>query len=211
VAGWPGAAALVPAMPLWGLALITGGGLWICVWQRRWRLLGAAPIVLGVASIWLTAPPDVLVSGDGRLMGVRDGTGGLLLSSARAEAFTAEGWLRRLGDDAAETWPALGSTADGSLSCDALGCIYRNGGHAVALVKQMAALDEDCRVADVVVSLVPVRRACPSAGTVIDRFDLWREGAHALWLTPETVEVVSVGETRGDRPWVVRPAGVKRE
>jgi competence protein ComEC len=211
VAGWPGAAALVPAMPLWGLALITGGGLWICVWQQRWRLLGAAPIVLGVASIWLTAPPDVLVSGDGRLMGVRDGTGGLLLSSARAEAFTAEGWLRRLGDDAAETWPALGSTADGSLSCDMLGCIYRNGGHVVALVKQMAALDEDCRVADVVVSLVPVRRACPSAGTVIDRFDLWREGAHALWLTPETVEVVSVGETRGDRPWVVRPAGVERK
>lgn len=211
VAGWPGAAALVPAMPLWGLALITAGGLWICVWQRRWRLLGAAPIAIGIASIWLTTPPDVLVSGDGRLMGVRGGDGGLLLSSTRAEAFTGEGWLRRLGDDAAETWPDSSATPDGSLSCDALGCIYRKGGHLVALVKQVAALDEDCRVADVVVSLVPVRRACPSAGTVIDRFDLWREGAHALWLRPEEVEVMSVGETRGDRPWVVSPAAAERD
>ncbi len=211
VASWPGAAAPVPAMPLWGLALITGGGLWVCVWQRRWRLLGAAPIAIGIASIWLTPPPDLLVSGDGRLMGVRGGDGGLLLSSTRAEAFTAEGWLRRLGDEAAEPWPDASATPDGSLSCDALGCIYRADGHVVALVKQAAALDEDCRVADVVVSLVPVRRACPSAGTVIDRFDLWREGAHALWLTPDEVAVVSVGETRGDRPWVIRPGESRRE
>src|SRR3546814_5004911 len=56
-----------------------------------------------------------------------------------------------------------------------------------------------------------MRLACPSAGTVIDRFDLWREGAHALWLRPEEVEVVSVGETRGDRPWVVSPAAAERD
>jgi competence protein ComEC len=40
---------------------------------------------------------------------------------------------------------------------------------------------------------------------VIDRFDLWRNGAHALWLAPGGVEVRSVNQARGDRPWVVKP------
>src|SRR3546814_15113470 len=122
---------------------------------------------------------------------------GLLLSSTRAEAFTGEGWLRRLGGDAAETWPDSSATPDGSLSCDALGCIYRKGGHVVALVKQVAALDEDCRVADVVVSLVPVRRASPSAGTAIHRFDLWPAGASALCRMPAEAGGLSVCEQGG--------------
>ncbi len=36
VAGWPGAVVLLPAMPVWGLALVALGGLWLCLWQRRW-------------------------------------------------------------------------------------------------------------------------------------------------------------------------------
>jgi competence protein ComEC len=40
---------------------------------------------------------------------------------------------------------------------------------------------------------------------VIDRFDLWRDGGHAVWLDPGAIAVLSVRESRGDRPWVVRP------
>lgn len=205
VAAWPGAASLVPAMPVWGLVLVTLGGLWLCFWQLRWRLLGLAPILAGLASIGTLTPPDVLVSGDGRLLAVRGADGGLLLSSARTESFVAEGWLRRVADDRAEFWPREGASADGSLACDALGCLYRTSGHVVALAKEPAALEEDCYLADVVVSLAPVRRPCPSASVVIDRFDLWRNGAHALWLAPGGVEVRSVNQARGDRPWVVKP------
>lgn len=210
VAAWPGAAALLPTMPLWGLAAVTLGGLWLCFWQRSWRLLGIAPALAGLASVALLTPPDVLVSGDGRLLGVRGADGGLLLSSLRVERFTAEGWLRRTADDAAERWPEEGTSPDGSLACDGLGCIYRTEGHVVALALASAALEEDCQIADVVVSLAPVRRRCPSADTVIDRFDLWRNGAHALWLAPGKVEVLSVGETRGNRPWVIAPPEARR-
>ena len=60
-------------------------------------------------------------------------------------------------------------------------------------------------MADVVISLVPVGGACASASTLLDRFDLWREGAHAIWLRRGAVRVVSVNGVRGDRPWVLRP------
>ena len=47
-------------------------------------------------------------------------------------------------------------------------------GQVVALVRRPDALLEDCAMADIVVAVVPVRRRCPSAHTVIDRFDLFR-------------------------------------
>ena len=45
VAGLPSAVSVVPAMPVAGLAIITIGGLWLCLWQRRWRLAGVPVIV----------------------------------------------------------------------------------------------------------------------------------------------------------------------
>ncbi len=55
------------------------------------------------------------------------------------------------------------------------------------------------------VSVVPVRRRCPSPHTNIDRFDPWRKGVHALWLEGGGARVETVNGNRGNRPWVVRP------
>ena len=97
------------------------------------------------------------------------------------------------------------ASVDGRLRCDTLGCIYRAKGWVVALPRDPLAVAEDCRAADVVVAAVPVRGRCPSARLVIDRFDLWRAGAHAIWLGPHGVAWQSVAGTRGNRPWVLRP------
>lgn len=206
VAAWPGAAALVPAMPTAGLVAVTIGGLWLCLWRGRWRLFGILGIAAGLATPALTVPPDVLVDEAGRLMAVRATDGALAISSRRVGRFDAEVWLRRAGqEEAPAAWPAAGKGGDGPLACDAMGCIHRASGHTVALVSDEGALSEDCAIADVVVATVPVRRPCPAAGVVIDRFDLWREGAHALWLDRHGIRVESVNGKRGERPWVVRP------
>ena len=67
----------------------------------------------------------------------------------------------------------------------------------VALVRDSRALADDCRNADVVISAVPVRRPCPSARVVIDRADLRRDGAHALYLGADGTRVESVAGRRG--------------
>jgi competence protein ComEC len=72
----------------------------------------------------------------------------------------------------------------------------------VALIKHRAALRGDCALADVVIATFPVRwRGCRRAEVVIDRFDLWREGAHALWLRGGAVRIRTVAEASGHRPW----------
>lgn len=202
VAGWGGAVALFPAMPAWGLAVVTLGGLWLCLWRARWRLAGLPLIVIGLLSVATQRVPDVLVSGDARLIAVRGADGLLQLSTTRAGRLTRETWLRRAGQDEALAWPTQGASEDGRLSCDPAGCLYKAAGQVVAIVREPSALAEDCRVAGVVVATIPVRRACPSAQAVIDRFALWREGGHAIWLDADGVTVESVRQVRGERPWV---------
>jgi len=202
VAAWPGAVALVPAMPDWALGAVTLGGLWLALWRRPWRLAGLAPVVAGLASLAFAVPPDVLASEDGRLLAVRAADGGYHVSSGRRGAFMREMWLRRAGSEDWETFPA-GASADGRLVCDAEGCLYRTAaGEIVALAWETAAMAEDCRLATIVVAIVPVRRRCPSARLVIDSRDLRRDGGHALWLRPDGPRVATVDGERGARPWV---------
>jgi competence protein ComEC len=209
VAGWPGAVLLVPVMPLAGLAAITLGGLWLCLWAGRWRLLGLVAIAAGIATIAFVRSPDILVHEEARLVAVKDSSGALLLSSSRAARTDGETWLRRAGQEQGGLWPQEGYSPDGQLSCDSIGCLYRRAGHVVAIAWEPEALVEDCREADIVISAEPVRGACPSAQAVIDRFDLWREGSHAIWLDPGEVRIESVRDTRGARPWVAGLPGRK--
>ncbi len=177
------------------------------LWRRPWRLAGGVAILAGLASVTAGAGPDLLISGDGRLAAVR-GADGVLMVSRRSDAFVRETWLRRDGTDTWLPFPAEGLSADGRLACDRLGCLYRVGGRVIALVRDERALAEDCLVADVLISAVPVRgdlrRGCRRPGLLIDRFDLWRSDAHALWLDGDKVRVESVGARRGQRPWTPR-------
>nr|WP_246338084.1 ComEC/Rec2 family competence protein [Azospirillum oleiclasticum] len=199
-AGWPGATALVPAMPVAGLVLVTVGGLWLCLWRERWRLAGLPLIAAGLMSALWVERPDLLVSDDGDLMAVRAADGSLALSSARAERHAAQTWLRRDGvREAGPPWPRVGRSADGRLSCDTLGCLYRKDGRTVAILRDSQAMEEDCTGAVAVIAATAVRRC--RAPVVVDSRALRREGAHALHLTADGLRVVTVRSTRGDRPW----------
>lgn len=212
VAGWPGSVALLPSMPMVGFAALVLGGLWLCLWREPWRYLGVLGIAAGLAAIVFVRPPDVLVSGDAKLFAVRAEVGGYRLSSGRAARFAGRDWLRLAGDTAALPWPKSGASEDGRLACDEQGCIYRLHGQTVALAFDFGALAEDCGVASVVISREPARGAiCKTPEVVIDRFDLWRMGGHAIWLQEGKVRVESVRERRGERPWVLVPDGRGRD
>ena len=119
-------------------------------------------------------------------------------STTHREQRTARTWLSRSGQEGARSWR---DNVD-ELRCDGLACIYRAKGQVISLVNDPRALAEDCRVADIVISVVPVRWNCPSARLVVDRFDLWRHGGHAVWLDGPRIETVV--EEQGRRPWTTR-------
>ncbi len=147
-----------------------------------------------------------MISADARLAAVRGADGVLLVSHGRRSAFTRNVWLRRAGASDWSTFAAAtaaGARA-GTLRCDRLGCTARRAGQRLAIVADPRALAEDCRHADVIVSFVPVRGRCPRPHTVVDRFDVHRDGSHAIWLAPAGARVLASNPSRGDRPWVPR-------
>jgi competence protein ComEC len=210
VTAWPGAVLTVPSMPVGALLLITAGGLWLCIWIERWRWLGLAPIVAGYLSLLLIKPPDILVSGEDRLIAVRD-TAGFYLPSVqvRGNRFVEETWTRHAALSLGPVWPATGEAADGALRCDPEGCLFTAKGRTVALVRDGSALAEDCIGADLVISPVAAHRACRGA-VVIDRIDTWRKGSHAIWLDGDAIRIETVRDWQGDRLWSPHPVATER-
>lgn len=65
IASRPGAVTVLPAMNTWAFLLFISGALWLGLWTGRARLFGLAPAGLGALLLAMTAPPDVLITGDG--------------------------------------------------------------------------------------------------------------------------------------------------
>ena len=202
VSGLPGALALAPAPLGWGMALIVAGGLWLTIWQRRWRFAGIAAIAAGLASSLTAAPPDILVSPEGQLVATRTADGALAMSSARRGRFIARVWREGEAQRLPRFWH---SDRLSRVRCDPLGCIYRLDSALIAFPADPAALAEDCRRAFMIVAGFDVRRRCPTVPWAIDRRALLRNGSHAIRIAGKRVTIRTDRNVRGDRPWVSRP------
>ncbi len=226
VAGWPGAALAMAPLPGAALGAIAFGFCWLCLWRQRWRLWGLLPMALGAAAWGFTSLPVALAAADGRLYAFQVGGEVFFERRPGASRFTGDAWLRSMGDDAGTPLPAEGELAGGRIACTPPSCLLRDaaGAPAVLLLRppqpprgQRPAPDfrrgphPACGAAPVLISPEPIRGECPGS-VVVDRFAVWRDGAHAVWLDP--ARVISDREWRGERPWVPprpTPRGVGQE
>lgn len=201
VGNWPEAATLVPSLPGASLWLFTLGGLWLCLWRGRWRFAGL-PVV--AAGLLLPPPlaPDLLMSDDGRVLGLRDDRGVVHVASARTSRFVTDTWGRRSGQEGVRRWTVNADEEAAGLGCRTGLCRWRKGPWQVALVSDERRLAEACDSADIVLATVDARGRCRGPRVVIDRRDAWREGAQALWLDEQGVRRETANAYRGDRPWV---------
>jgi competence protein ComEC len=199
VSAWPEATLAVPPMPAWGLAVFSLGLAWLGIWRSRWRLLGVAPMLAGLLSPLAAPPPDVLVSNDARLIAMREEGAYWLQSRPGAAKFVHEAWENHLASG--ELLPV----ADGApRACGPTEC--RLG---PVLILRGSSRAGDCTGVGLLVSAEPARGECPSAG-LLDRFTVWRDGSHAVWLDGNGVRVVSDRAYRGQRPWVPPPPTPRR-
>jgi competence protein ComEC len=177
------------------------GGLWLCLWRTPWRRLGLIAIVAGAGLGLLGTPADVLVDARGQIAGVRLDDDRLAISPWRRDGWVTEQWLRSAGQVRAAPWPETGQGSTLGLSCDALGCVLVRDGRTIALAREPGALEDDCARADLVVSYPRIER-CPNGTPLIGPAALRHAGGIALRIGPADIDVLTVRETRGARPWV---------
>jgi competence protein ComEC len=198
VAELPGAVLPVPAMPTLAFMLMVAGGLWLMLWQTRWRFAGVALIAGGVALAPMLPAPDILIGSDGELVAMR-GEGGVLSAiGARSANFELERWLEHDGSPGAVEEAA----AARAFTCDGIGCRAQVKGLEVAVARHPAAFAEDCRRVAILVSPLVSPRGCAKPKAVVDFFAARREGTHALYIGADgSIRVETVAQTRGTRPW----------
>jgi competence protein ComEC len=202
VSDLPGNVWSMPRLPAAGLALVTIGGLWLCLWRQPWRRYGLVAIAAGLAGMALTRPPDIVIADLGRFLAVRSADGPYYAVADHGERIEASLLAEETGLDVL-AWPP--PQGDGTVDCAGDLCRYRARGRSVALVTGSSALPLDCGGADAIVSQVPAGFACRSIVPVVDRIDSWRLGAVALWLDGDGTRIESANGSRGGRPWVPHP------
>ncbi|HVI87840.1 MAG TPA: ComEC/Rec2 family competence protein [Dongiaceae bacterium] len=205
---WPNAVIAIQAMPVWGLLAASAGLIWICLghgWNRAWGLLGVGAMALSIATM---AQPDILLSESGRLIALRVPANQLVVSSNRVEKRVRETWLRRSAQAKSDTFAMLAGRGDVVwLSCSFEdSCRVEVNGRKIVFDLGRVPGDISCRDVDVII--VSQRQInCDGAGgesgkpLVIDKSDLARTGALALYLKPQSIEQRSAAAAVGQRPW----------
>jgi len=209
VASWPGAIARFQVLPDLGLAVIALGTLIILLHHHPARYLGIAGLIAGSIIALTYQPPDIIVARNGKLTALYTSNEQLMLSNRRASKFESRQWLKRyaLFTDT-EKWPKPGQISpDNQLRCDVMGCILQRNRKIVSIIQNQTAFIEDCNIADVIITSNTVSTNCAGKkpAIVIDKKDLQQGGTHVLWLNSDNIIIQSVNDTRGNRPWVMRP------
>lgn len=200
----PGAVKLMPQMGRGTFALFVIGGLWLALWKGRARLAGLVPAGLGALMMALTPVPDILISGDGRHVGITGESEGLLVLRPSRSSYVTENFMELAGVKGTpvplDEWP--------DANCNADFCVVtlsRAGRDWHILMSrsrnQVAerALAAACERADIVVSDRWLPSSCRPRWIKADRRSLAETGGLALNLSDQTVR--SVADEQGEHGW----------
>jgi competence protein ComEC len=208
VASLPGAILHVGAIPEMSFGLMVFGGLWLMLWQTRWRALGLAAIGAGILTSGGAERPDILAGRGGALVAVRGSDGRYAVIGSRAGNYELTRWLERDGDGR----PAREALRAKASKCDGVGCVIETSGLRIAVAQHASATDEDCRNADILIGGPRRPKGCTRPLGVLDRWSLRDDGTHAVYFAkdPEApkariARIESVTQRRGERPWTERP------
>ena len=134
VSSLPHSVAYVDSLPFWGFALIVCGGWWLCVWQRKWRLWGVLPILIGASTVFFGSQPDMVFAPKGEGIALRNKAGEMLLMPMKTDSWTVSVWRENLHlkelnkeqrEELKEIFACSKTDFDNiALKCDAEKCVY---------------------------------------------------------------------------------------
>lgn len=205
VGGAKGAVTTLPTMPVWAFGLMLGGGLWLCLWTTRARLLGLVPFTVGAVAAAMAPTPDLLITGDGRHLALVASDGVPVILRDRSGDFVRSLISEAAGYDGDP--PALAEQPFARCGRDScIAEVTRNGrSWRILATKSGQRIDwlpltRACAAADIVVSDRWLPNGCTPRWLKLDRKALEATGGLAITLGEEP-RVRSVAEEVGRHPW----------
>ncbi|MEO6153718.1 MAG: ComEC/Rec2 family competence protein [Croceibacterium sp.] len=202
-ASQPGAVKLMPQMSGPTFALFIAGSIWLALWRGRVRLAGLIPVAIAAVLLLATPVPDLLISGDGRQVGITGEDRLLMLRDTKSD-FTRENLMQLAGAEgeplALAEWPGANCSRDFCVLAVRRGrrewqvLMSRSGGNV-----EERALAAACERADIVVADRWLPRSCQPRWFTADSRTLAETGGLAVLL--ERHQVIAVADSQGEQGW----------
>lgn len=201
----PGAVKLIPQVSGLAFALFVSGGLWLALWRGYARLWGFLPAAIATAMVFGTQIPDILISSDGRHVGITGEDDSLMVLRDTRSDYTRDNLLELAGVEGEtvpiENWPGAKCSPDfcvvsiqrGARNWDILMSRSRN-------IVGERALAAACERADIVISDRWLPRSCSPRWLKADNRMLSQTGGLSIVLDEEP-QIRSVADTQGQHGW----------
>lgn len=203
-ASQPGALTLMPQMSHLTFAMFVSGGLWLALWQGRKRVLGLVPVAIGTVMMIGTPVPDLLISGDGRHVGIAGEDRQLLMLRESRSDYAREN-LQEMASTSGEVIP-LTKWEGAQCSRDFCVIAIKRAGRIWQILMARShdlvserALAAACERADIVVADRFLPRSCQPRWLKADRRTLGKSGGLAIVLEEE--RITRVADTQGAHGW----------
>jgi competence protein ComEC len=206
VAALPGAQRVIPQVPLASAIVLALGASILCLASRQAKYAGGVLLVAGFALAQFNGFPDLLIERTAANMAFRNGSGELVFASQHKGRFAAEKWLQANGEEITFKEAA----ARTGWACEGRSCRSEIKGKMVGYFLDGEGVPPPCAGLDIIIAAYPLRGACKSVSTRIDRFDVWRMGSHAIAISDNNVDLTTARGLSGNRPWVVVPEPRKK-
>jgi competence protein ComEC len=201
VAGWPGARYVVPQQSVLGAIGLSFGAAVLCLARGKMRLAGIVIMVAGLSLSQRNMFPDVLIERSGANVAIRNDHGELVPADARKGRYAIGRWLTANGEDISQFKAAKRE----GWSCSPALCTAIVKGKRIAYLRENNDVKINCPEADILIAAAPLRGACKTIQTRIDRFDVWRSGVHSIFIVGDKVTIEKARNAQGNRPWVFTP------
>jgi len=193
IAGLEGSVTGIPAPGPLVLPLLTLGAIWLILWRGRLQLAGIAPVAAALGLWLLVERPALLISGDGKLVGLA-GPEGRVLSAATGGGFAAESWLENDGDLVGQSFSA---EREGFTGPKGERWFLLGEANAVSLTGKAATdkLGAACATGALVI-LAGVGEDTPKGCRLIDDTLLLQTGPLAIWSEGTRLRIVPTRQAR---------------
>lgn len=199
----------IPHAPDWAMLIYGVSLCFLCLVRSIWRLAALSGIAVVVLSPWLVTRPDILISSDAALTGVRRGHALYLTKPGFMQKGAAQKWV----DDFSLKARAFDDLRhDPEMDCDGDLCLLDVAGRHVLFNiagprrALNAARGAYCARSVIKINVAPAWPLCREAGQ-IDRFHAWRVGATAIYMAASSPRLVTDRAWRGARLWVPSNGG----
>ncbi|HEU4987641.1 MAG TPA: ComEC/Rec2 family competence protein [Rhizobiaceae bacterium] len=179
-------------LPASAVLLLSAALVTVCLPTTRLRLLALPLAVVGALTVWQRDLPDLLISEDARLVGLRLEDGTMGVNRDRPNGFTSENWLSALASDkivkpqmadSSAASDAPETTPEGTFICYESYCITRHSSGAVVVhTAEQAAARAFCGTATlIVIDDATAKNVCrPGSATVVTKRDVARRGSASV-------------------------------